>query len=611
MVRNIGSILIVGIIFVTILFIYMGGVVWAKTDETLSIKGLKFTGVQNISINDIKNGIVTEDPSWKPWVPHPAFDEGELKKDIGRIETIYHNYGYYHAKAKYNLDKNLENNMVRVEIVVDEGKPTLTKEINIEINHHTHEPYKETLLKAIPLKKGEIFKVDAYEKSKEEIQKFLGNRGYQYAKVSGKAIVDKGDYYATAAFRVDTGPLQYFGPVSIKGNKDVASDIVLKELAFKEGDIFSLKKVYESQQNIYNLGLFKSVIIKPAGKEERETPIQIVVDEKEKRNLRVGLGYGDEEKFRAQAAWSRKNFLGNLGDLGLSLKYSSLIWSGAVDYTQPYFLDRNSNLGLRFGYDREVLESYTNEKISSQVKIGRVLDPNIEGFIGYDLELDRPVSVDETIVQELVETEEGKFYWISAPQIGLRRDTVKNVPDPQKGSVCSLFLESATFLLGSQADYLKAIMEAKVYRRVFPILTIATRFKLGFVEPFRETEEIPIFKRFFSGGSNSVRGYSFQGLGPVDREDNPIGGRTLMEGNLEFRHALFGELKGVAFLDAGTVSRDSLDFDLSDLRFSAGWGLRYNTIVGPIRLDLAFPLNPPPERHISVARFHFSIGHAF
>lgn len=594
------------------LLICIEGSLWAKTGETLFVRRLEFTGIQKVPINDIKKGIVTEDPSWRPWVPHPVFDEATLKEDIKRIESIYREYGYYHATAQYRLHKDLKKKTVEVKILVDEGKPTLVKKIDIITSKEKKEKWEGYLLKVILLKIGESFKVDAYEESKERIRKTLANKGYSDAMVSGRVIVDKRHYHASITFTVDPGPLIYFGPVAIEGNKEVKDDVILGELTFKKGDVFSLKKVYESQQNIYKLGLFKSVILRTADtQKETETPIQVVVEERKKRNLKVGVGYGDEDKFRAQTAWSRKNFLGNLRDLDVTFKYSSLIQSGTVDFTQPYFIDKSSNLGIHFGYDREYLESYTNERISSQVKVGRDLARSVEGFIAYDLELNRPVTVSEATVEELKETEEGKFYWISGGEIGLRRDTIENSLDPQKGSVCSVFLEPATFLLGSGVDYLKGVIETRVYRKIVPNLTLASRLKLGFIQPWRDTEEAPIFKRFFSGGSNSIRGYPFQEIGPLDKEGNPIGGHSLIEGNLELRHSMFRDIKGVAFLDAGNVARDSFDLHMSELRFSAGWGIRYHTLVGPIRLDLAFPLNPPPEREMSLCRFHFSIGQAF
>ncbi|MDY6864006.1 MAG: outer membrane protein assembly factor BamA [Thermodesulfobacteriota bacterium] len=602
-------------IFSLVVLLFIKGDVWPNTDEVLYIKSIKFTGVQRNFINDINKEIITKKPSRKPGCPKPVFDERILKEDIERIEYFYKNNGYYHVIVEYRLSKDFKKKIIDVEIIVNEGAPTLIGKININIrnfNNFKKKQWKERLLNVILCKDGEPFKVNDYEKSKEEIRKLLVNHGYFYAGVLGKAIVDKRHFKATITFNLDTGKLQYFGSVTIIGNKGVKSKTILKELTFKEGDIFSLTKIYESQQNIYKLGLFKSVVISPkVVQRNTKIPIQISIEEIKKKTLKVGIGYGDEDEFRFQIAWDHKNFFGAAKSLSVASKYSLLIRSITTDFNQPYFLDKNSSLGIHFGIDREYLESYTNEKILSSIKIGRTLGKNLEGFVSYKLELNRPVSVGKTVIQELKETKRDKFYWISGGEIGFRLDTVKNNIDPQEGLVCSAFLEPATFLLGSEEDYIKGVTGVRMYRKIVPGITLAARLKFGFIKPYRNTQDVPIFKRFFSGGSNSVRGYPFQELGPLDKKGDPIGGHSLVEGSLELRHSFYRELKGVFFFDIGNVYRDSFDFNISGLKFSAGWGLRYKTLIGPIRIDLAFPLNPLHEQDLSLFRFHFSIGHAF
>ncbi|MDY6843687.1 MAG: POTRA domain-containing protein, partial [Thermodesulfobacteriota bacterium] len=457
--------------------------------ESLFIKKVQFTGVQRSFSQDIKKKIITKNPSWKPWVSSPVFDEDTLKKDVKRIENFYRNYGYYHTHVDYKVEKFLNKNTVKIEFIIDEKRPTLVEDIQITILDSAIESLSDNLMAIVSLTHGDHFRIDRYEKSKEDVRRFLANHGYAYARVSGKSVVDKRSFQAQVTFTIDPGLLYHFGQVSIMGNRDVKTDLILRELSFHEEDIFSLEKVYESQQNIFKLGLFKSVIIKPRDTNRKGTqlPIEIIIEEGKKREIQVGVGYGDEDKFRAQTSWGRKNFLGNLRSLGITLKYSSLIQSGTVHFIQPYVIDRSSNLDITLGFDRENLESYTNERISSQVKIVRNLSRDIAGFVAYDLELSRPVSVDETVMQELIETKTGEYYFISAISLGLSRDTVKDNLDPQKGSVCSLLLEPASFLFGSEVDYLKGVVEAKVYRGIVADLVLATKCKIGFVEPLRKT----------------------------------------------------------------------------------------------------------------------------
>ncbi|MGH7884410.1 MAG: BamA/TamA family outer membrane protein, partial [Thermodesulfobacteriota bacterium] len=119
----------------------------------------------------------------------------------------------------------------------------------------------------------------------------------------------------------------------------------------------------------------------------------------------------------------------------------------------------------------------------------------------------------------------------------------------------------------------------------------------------------PVFKRFFAGGSTSMRGFPFQRLGPLNDEEDPLGGNSIFVGNLETRFPLFKKVGGVLFFDYGNVFPSSFDFKLNDIRYAVGTGLRYNTIVGPVRLDVGYALNPVDE--ISRVQVFISIGQAF
>ena len=139
----------------------------------------------------------------------------------------------------------------------------------------------------------------------------------------------------------------------------------------------------------------------------------------------------------------------------------------------------------------------------------------------------------------------------------------------------------------------------------------AKRIQFGFIQPFGSTGEfdVPVFKRFFAGGSASMRGFPFQRLGPLDEDDDPLGGNSILIGNLETRFPLYRKIGGVLFLDYGNVYPSSLSYDFGDIRYAAGAGLRYNTIVGPIRVDLGYALNPVDE--LSRVQLFISIGQAF
>ena len=163
--------------------------------------------------------------------------------------------------------------------------------------------------------------------------------------------------------------------------------------------------------------------------------------------------------------------------------------------------------------------------------------------------------------------------------------------------------------LGGDFDFYKLQGEAKWYHLLTSQIVFASRLKLGVADPFGRSTEVPLFERFYAGGANSVRGYGRHRLGPLSASDDPVGGRSLVEGSLELRRQFSEKIGGALFLDFGQVSRRSFDLPFDDLRYAAGFGVRYTTPVGPVRLDLGFPFSPP--RGDQPWQVHFSIGQFF
>lgn len=213
-------------------------------------------------------------------------------------------------------------------------------------------------------------------------------------------------------------------------------------------------------------------------------------------------------------------------------------------------------------------------------------------------------------------------YFISAVESEIVRNTTNTEIDPTKGSVSSFHFEVASGILGSEVSYFKPTLRLIKYYPLFRGVVLGGRLRLRAIQETEDTHDIPIFKRLFLGGSNSVRGYGFQKLGPVDEGGTPIGGLSAMDANLEIRYPVFRKLSGVVFLDMGLVDETAFTYKLNRLRYSCGVGLRYMTVVGPIRLDFGYKLNPPTIRDFGKPTFpdeeiedrwkiHLSVGQAF
>jgi outer membrane protein assembly factor BamA len=214
------------------------------------------------------------------------------------------------------------------------------------------------------------------------------------------------------------------------------------------------------------------------------------------------------------------------------------------------------------------------------------------------------------------ETGEGRGR-LSSLLVDAGRNTTDSLLDAKKGYVASVHFETAGRWLGGDFDYREVSAEGRYFQAIGSRAVVAVRGRAGSIDSAGPDDTlVPFFKRYFLGGATNLRGWGRYEVSPLS-EGLPIGGLTFMNFSTEVRVPLIGKLGAVLFLDGGNVWTDSWDFNLGDLRYDAGPGLRYNTPIGPFRLDVGWQINPIPgllvngEPQKRPLRIHFSIGQAF
>ncbi len=179
--------------------------------------------------------------------------------------------------------------------------------------------------------------------------------------------------------------------------------------------------------------------------------------------------------------------------------------------------------------------------------------------------------------------------------------------EPNSGSFSSLVVHYSGLGLQSKYHFLRPTIEYRKYTGISEWLILAFRIKAGTIFSQDDDKFIPYEERFYSGGSSSVRGWGRAELGPKDSEGQPVGGKSVFESNIEFRYSIYSPLSGVAFLDYGNIWINELTYNYDELRYSAGWGLRIATPIGPVRIDLAIPVFEGAAK----LQYFLSVGHAF
>jgi outer membrane protein assembly factor BamA len=256
---------------------------------------------------------------------------------------------------------------------------------------------------------------------------------------------------------------------------------------------------------------------------------------------------------------------------------------------------------------REDEPAYTLQRIRLAPRVERKFGTTIRVAAGVNVEYDELSDVPNATVRRLDEFEPRGI--VSSLTAFAERNTTTDLLDPHEGSVVTFEAEQAGGPWQGDYSFYRASLEAKGYWPVFGTRVVAARGRIGTADAFGQSGDVPLFRRFYAGGISSTRGYDRWMLGPLNDHDDPVGGRSLLEGSVEFRTPIRGNFGGVVFLDVGEVRRQPHSWTVGDLQFGAGVGVRYYTIVGPLRLDLGFPFEAP--RGEPSWQIHFSIGQEF
>lgn len=595
-------------------------------------------GIETVPKKELTETLSARLPSrFRFWIPKPVLTEEDLADDVQRIKQFYQAYGFYQIQADYTLKRikaippeastkkpgepsgapqvpgPAPDHTAEVVFTIVEGPRTLVGTIDIKVDAPATDIRGEDLHAKLSLAKGRPFETGKYRESKLSIEKELGNRGYPFFRVTGNVAIDIRSNTAAVAFSIVPGEKSRFGDlVIIQKESPVREALLHRAITFKSGEVFEARKLEQSQRNLYNLDVFKSALIKteapPPGTDS--VPMRLELKPKKRQSVKFGVGYGSEDGFRAKTGWTYRNIAGWAGRLSVNAKRSDIyegIWG---DYTQPYLWDAKNQLRGEAGFERETLDSYDNEKAYGTVNITRTLRKDWNLIFKYNLETNRLEDLNVRDPEELLAFETENNYWISSLAWGVTQNTTDDEINPGKGHLVSFSVETASGLFGSGLSFIKLDLEMKKYQPIAFQTVLAGRLRFQSLQEIEDTDYIPIFKRLFLGGGNTVRGYGYQKLGLLDDTGKPLGGLSAMNANLELRRPVYEALSGVLFLDMGLLEEKAFHYDMSRIRYSSGVGLRYDTLVGPIRVDWGYKLNPRFNREDSW-RIHFSVGQAF
>lgn len=596
--------------------------------KDVRVENIDFKGNDEISSGKLEKGIKTQANPWYRfflfWKESKLFDEDTFLNDLLRIEKLYHKEGFLQAIVKdYDLDYNDKGDEVDITIHIREGEPTIVKKVEFAPSDGVSLPFEEEKLRGLlSLREGDRYREEELTMDYNRINEYFSNNSYPYIRSRVKPQIDNQEHTMVLEWLLEPGPESEFGEIEITGNKSVSKKLIRRGLGFREGQQFQQKKLVMAQSQIYQLELFQYVNLRATNLEQQPTaiPIQVEIKERNLRTLKFGVGYGTEEAFRMTANWRHRNFLGGARIFNAEVKHSTNILplNVEIQLNQPFFFDNQNDLTIKPFFTWQDERSFEARRIGAEVIFNRQMTRRTNFFTTVRVERDtvraKGADLDTVTIigDELRDVQ--ALYNKSVLSSGIRRNSTDQLFTPSQGSIITFVVEEAGLLFKSRFNYYKFYSEYKKYFDLGDNVVFAWRFFLGSMNPFGGSAATPLEERFYAGGSYSVRGWERQQLGPVRVDTTgrrtPEGGNSKFEGSLELRYPILGSFGGALFLDYGNVWGDWLGFDFLGLKYSIGTGLRYNTPIGPFRVDFAWKINKqaPEERNWQI---HISIGQAF
>ncbi len=596
-------------------------------DQALSlpeVRKVRFQGNNQFSAGVLRQAIASKPrPFFPPWKRGETYNQPTLEEDLKRLQKYYFDRGFLNTRATIaSVQDDPEKNTVEITIAIEEGPPTLVTQVRI-VGHVPPELSPEDrLMKDLALQAGERITKANFGRSQAQLILLMQDKGYARARVVPRTEVDFETHEAEVTFALYPGELTTFGDITISGQDLVRKRAIERQLRIQpnQNDIYSADKLKRTEDAIFNMGMFRSVTQFSTNFEAENEPlnIEIKVQERKPRTIEAQAGFSTVEGPRFRLAWTHWNLFRGGEQLTLEGKGSFISQEAKASLRFPYFLAQRTSFTQTLSARNDHLLTDTLGiidpqpdfdlfSITSISRIDRELGDYLTASVGLDMSYNDFYSVNADT--DTAESTKDNLLLIQFAEITY--NTSDDFLNPTKGFLLRGRFDHSTTGLLSDINFAKFELEGRHYLPIWWRMIFATRLVLGSIQPYgvTDTAEIPRNVRFFSGGPGSVRGFRLNRLGPLDSDDDPVGGNSLIEGSAELRFPIVGQLWGAMFLDFGNVFPEPFTYRLSDLRYAVGPGIRYMTPIGPIRLDIGFIVDPRSNE--DSARLEFSIGQAF
>ena len=604
----------------------------------IRIEKIDFRGARGFSRGELLDEIALREHSWFLGIPHG----GKMRRDVlfeavEALRSFYRRKGYFDAQVAVGpLEFSDSREWVTITFEIEEGAHYLVSRVDFEVQGKRVFTDVE-LSDLAQISAGDTWDGDVITKDSEALRKLYSDKAYVDARIVVEPIHELTGNEVALRFVISEGEKIFIEEVKIRGNVETRDKVSRRQLAFYPGEEFRSDKIQDSVSNLYRIGYFSSVTPSwEAGSQPGYKNILIDVEEGSTGRMIFGAGVTTGQGISGSFSLQKNNF--DITDLPTSFSDIPDAFSGGgqtlvlqaqpgtrfsryrFQFVEPFVFDSLNSLSVTGFRSASIREDYTEESTAGELTLGRrfLFDRRLSGDIGYRYEVVDVKDVDTDAIPSVLAVE-GKTHISSLTAgIGYDRRVFRPIVGPVSGWNTRFGYEYAGGPLGAQLDMSKANISFNYYATIFSdgdssrhILTIQNDF--GWMEGHHDTRSIPLFERFYLGGSSTLRAFRFREVGPKELF-KPVGGNVRHFGSVEYTFPLYENiLRGIAFADYGNLSGRLQTFHGGEYRVGAGGGVLLSIpFLGqylPISLTWANAISK--EDSDRTQQFLFDIGFGF
>ena len=572
------------------------------------IKTITFQGNKGYSEKTLKSLMETNEKGFLSWFTSSGVYKRELlEQDLEKLSAYYFNHGYLKAKVGEPAVRH-EGDWLYITIAIEEGQQYKMGQVDVS-GDFIHP--KEKIMAALSISKEKFYNREVIRKDILKLTDLYSGEGYAFAEVSPQMKEEPSVPKVDLLYEIRKGSKVYFERIDIVGNVKTRDKVIRREFKVSEKGLFDAVALRKSNENLHRLDFFEEVNISTfPGSQEDRMKLKVEVKEKMTGSFSVGAGYSALDQVVVMGSIAQRNLFGRGQRLSLDAMLGGRTSRYNLTFFEPYLLDSRFSASVNLYNWMRIWDQYTKNSFGGTVELGHPFYFDYTRiFVAYTYD-DANVTDVQAGAAQVITDMLGR-HKTSSLRVTLKRDSRDHFFNTTKGSLNSASVEYAGGPLGGTNAYTRYLASSGWYFPLFWETTFMAHGKFGYINK-NAGGDLPLYEKFYLGGLNSIRGFRYFDISPTDpATGQKIGGDQMLQFNFEYIFPIVKKIgiKGVVFFDAGNSFTKDQVMDLGSLRKSVGFGVRWYSPMGPLRLEWGWNLDRKPGE--SSNNWDFSIGSFF